>query len=449
MQNSNPNAPLNGVMATGNERFDPPANAMISRFCPRCFFKFLSDFKSRFGDGVWVVWLLCIALLATSCKTLSSRQISDPVPAVARLQAGAGIQDEVDRLARPLIQSGEVYGMTVGVLTPDGVTRTYGYGRTGRAGDDQPPRADTLFQVGSIAKLFVASVLARLVEEGELHYADTVRSILPPEVPLSKDIGELTLYELVTHTAGLPRQPLGLPQLRCVFSYVFTGRNLYGYIDKPYLYAYLRHHHLKSRKRRGCAYSNIGVGLLAHLIEVKTGRSMADLVGEKICGPLNLRDTVYTLDAGQQKRLAVGHVGDQPKFVRRGAPMAAWDMGEIMHPACGLYSTADDLLIFAGANLGLRHHPLEPLLAATHEVQIKTPEEDVAFGWLINYFEGGRSILYKHGMVSGYNVYIGMDPDTRVAVVVLFNTFNWNEKIGHNLVLRLSGAFAAGAAGLK
>ena len=399
---------------------------------------------SHVGHGIRLALLLAVVLPVASCKTYSSRQVSNPAPAVARLQAGAGIQDEVDRLAKPLIQSGEVYGMIVGVLTPDGVTRTYGYGKTGRAGDELPPRADTVFQVGSISKLFVATVLALLVEEGRLHYSDTVRSILPPEVPLNKDVGELTLYELVTHTGGLPRQPSGLTQLRYFIAYLFTGRNLYGYIDRSYLYDYLRHYHLKPRDQRGYVYSNIGAGLLAHLIEVKTGRSIAELVREKICGPLNMRDTVYALDAGQQQRLAVGHAGDQPKFIWRNSPMTAWDMGEIMHPVGGLYSTTDDLLVFARANLGLLHHPLEPLLASTHQVQLTTPDEDVALGWLINRFDDGRSvILYKHGMVSGYNAYVGMEPDTRVAVVVLCNTFNWNDKIGHNLVLRLSGAFAA------
>ena len=417
---------------------------MIFRSFPRWLLGFLPGFKPRFGNGIRLALLLAATLSAASCKTYSSRQVSDPRPAAARLQAGAGIQEEVDRLAKPLIQSGEVYGMTVGVLTPDGVTRIYGYGKTGRIGDDQPPRADTVFQVGSISKLFVASVLALLVEEGQLHYEDTVRSILPPEVPLDKDIGELTLYDLVTHTAGLPRQPSGLTQLRYFIAYLFTGHNLYGYIDKPYLYEYLRHHHLKPRGQRPYAYSNIGAGLLAHLIEVKTGRTIPELVREKICGPLNLRDTVYTLDAGQQQRLAVGHAGDQPKFIRRNSPITAWDMGEIMHPVGGLYSTTDDLLIFARANLGLLHHPLEPLLASTHQVQLTTPAEDVALGWLINRFDGGRSVvMYKHGMVSGYNAYVGMEPNVRVAVVVLCNTFNWNDKIGHNLVLRLSGAFAS------
>jgi CubicO group peptidase (beta-lactamase class C family) len=383
--------------------------------------------------------LLGTTLLATSCGTLSSRIVSDATPAVQRLHAGGSIKKEVDRLAQPLIASGEVYSMVVGVLSPDGSTQNYGYGLPGRPGNTQPLTGDDIFQTGSVSKLFVAAVLAVLVDEGQLHYEDTVRGILPPEIPVKAAIGDLTLQELVTHTGGLPRQPMGLTQLRYVLRYLFTGHNLYGYIDKAYLYDYLRTCRIKPKGQRKCAYSNIGVALLAHLIEVKTGRSFPDLVSEKICGPLKMRDTVFHLNADQQKRLAVGHVGDQPKFLRRNTPTESWDMGEIMRATGGLYSTVNDLLIFAKANLGLLNHPLEPRLAETHQVQLKTPDEDVALGWLVNHFDNGRvTLFYKYGMVSGYNAYIGLNLEKRIAVVVLSSNFNWNDKIGHNLLLRLS-----------
>jgi len=290
----------------------------------------------------------------------------------------------------------------------------------------------------------VASVLAILVDEGQLRYEDTLRSILPAEVPLSATVGELTLQELVTHTGGLPRQPMDRTQMFYFARYLFTGHNLYGYIDKAYLYDYLRTYHVKPKAERKYVYSNIGVALLAHLIELKTGRSLPDLVAEKICRPLNMRDTAFYLNSDQRRRLAVGHVGDQPKCMFRNTPMDSWDMGKIMRATGGLYSTVNDLLIFARANLGLLNHPLEPRLAETHEIQLKTPEEDVALGWLFNYFDNGRvTLLYKHGMVSGYNSYIGLNVNKRIAVVVLSSNFNWDDKIGHNLLLRLSDGLPA------
>ena len=70
-----------------------------------------------------------------------------------------------------------------------------------------------------------------------------------------------------------------------------------------------------------------------------------------------------------------------------------------------------------------------------------------ALGWIINYFDNGRRVLtFKDGMASGYRAYVGLDLDARVAVVVLSNKFSWDEKVGHNLLLRLAEARAGAAA---
>jgi CubicO group peptidase (beta-lactamase class C family) len=385
-----------------------------------------------------VLWI-GLSFLATGCRTSAARPVSDPAPAAARLQGGGSIGAEVDRLAHPLIESREVYGLSVGVLTPDGRTSTFGYGRTGTSGDAQVPGGDTIFQIGSVSKLFLTALLAKLVDEGALRYDDTVRGILPPEVRVEEEIGKVTLRELAINMGGLPREPFCLSQLRDFTVFSLTGRNLYAYLDKPYLYHYLRKKHVQPKEVRGYVYSNIGFGLLAHLIEVKTGRPYQELLEEKICRPLGLRDTTFVLNGEQQKRLAVGHVGAQPSLMRRGHPMKPWDMGEIMRPGGCLFSTVNDLLVFAKANLGMLHHPLEPLLASTQRVQLRQPTEDVAMGWLIDHLGDDRlKVAYKQGVMSGYSGYIGMNSESRIAVVVLYNTFSWDEKVGHNLILRLS-----------
>jgi CubicO group peptidase (beta-lactamase class C family) len=395
---------------------------------------------------VTTAMLLGLALLGASCKTYSSRDVSGAAACAMRLERGSSVEAEAAQLAQPLIDSGHAYGMAVGVLTPDGRTQSFGFGRTGLPGDASPPRADTIFEVGSVSKLCVTMLLAALVKEGRMSYQDTVRDILPADVPVSPAVGELTLYELVTHTGGFPRQPNNAIQGRYFISYLFTGKDLYGYITKPYLYEYLRTCRLPPKAPRHYIYSNIGLALLAHLLEIKTGQTLPVLIEEKICGPLNMRDTGFVLSAEQKSRLAVGHVGDQPKFMRRGAPMAAWDMGEIMQAAGGLYSTVNDLLTFSRANLGFLDHPLAPILASTHRAQLKTSAQDVALGWLINYYDDRRlAVLHLHGMVSGYMAYIGLDVEDRVAVVVLCNTFNWDDKVGENLILGLARALRSGS----
>jgi CubicO group peptidase (beta-lactamase class C family) len=384
-----------------------------------------------------------MGLLATGCQTFSRRLVSDPAPAAARLQAGGSIGAEVDRLAQPLIQRGEFYGLAVGVLTPDQRARVFGYGRTGRPDGAQLPDGDTIFQIGSVSKLFLTALLAVLVDEGVLRYEDSVRSILPPEVRLNEEVGKVTLYELATNTGGFPRQPFCLSQMWDFAAFLFTGSNLYAYFDKPCLYHYLRNKHLKPKQARQYLYSNIGFGLLAHLLEVKTGRALPQLLEEKICRPLRLRDTSFVLTAEQKRRLAIGHAGGQPRFMRRGHPIEPWDMGEIMRASGCLYSTVNDLMIFAKAQLGMPGYPLEPALASTQRVQLSRPTEDVALGWMVDYLGNDRlKITYKQGVVAGYSGYIGMDAQARIAVVVLCNTFSWDEKVGHDLVLHLSRGLA-------
>ena len=98
---------------------------------------------------------------------------------------------------------------------------------------------------------------------------------------------------------------------------------------------------------------------------------------------------------------------------------------------------------------GTVHHPLEPMLISMQHVRVKRTEADEGLGWSLNYFDEGRTILtYKHGMVAGYMAYIGMNTEKRIAVVVLCSNFNWDEKVGHNLLLRLSGAYPPGRASL-
>lgn len=381
------------------------------------------------------VLLLGLAVLTDGCTGYTNRLVLDPAPAVARLRAGGKIQAEVDCLAQPLVTNREVFNLAVGVLTPDGAVHHFSYGR------EPLPGPDTIFQIGSVTKVFVATLVALLVQDGQLRYEETVRDILPPDVKVSDSVGRLTIRQLVTHTSGLPRQPNNRKQMRYFWKFVFAGRNPYEFINRRYLFSYLRHYHLKPTPEPVYSYSSLGFGLLGQLIEMKTGRLLPDLVEGKICRPLNLHDTHFVLTEAERKRLATGHVGDQPKFLPRNRPIAGWDQGEVMRASGGMYSTVNDLMTFAKSNLGLLGQPLDARLAVTHEAQIKTLREDVTIGWVVNHFAAGdTTIHYMNGVLAGYSTYLGMDVRKRVAVVVLTSNFNWTDKIGHNLVLRLGAA---------
>jgi CubicO group peptidase (beta-lactamase class C family) len=388
--------------------------------------------------------LIFLGLAGAGCRTAATRQVSNPASAVARLRAGESIHAEADRLVKPLLASGEVFGMVVGVVTPDGATQCFGYGQTGRVGDTNAPGPDDLFQIGSVSKLFTEALLVQLEAEGKIRDDDTVRGILPTNLVISAEAGRLTVHQLATHTSGLPREPMTLSQLGSFLDYLITGHDLYAHLTIPYLQDYLRHAKPHPKTPPEFVYSNLGAGLLAYLITEKTGRPATDLIEDKICRPLHMNDSVFFLNPEQQSRLAVGHVGNQACWKPANCPLPPWDMGDLLRPIAGMYSSMNDLLIFARANLGMLHLPVESALAATHRLQIQTPSGGEALGWIINDFDDGRRVLtFKDGMVSGYCAYIGLDLNAHVAVVVLSNKFSWDEKVGQNLLLRLAETCAA------
>lgn len=355
------------------------------------------------------------------------------------LVAGSDLKAAVDALAQPLIDAQQTPGMVIGVLSADGQRQVFGYGLTGQP-DGKQPDGSTLFAVGSLSKGFLADVAALLVQDGSLHWDDTLEQLLPAHTPLSADAKQITLLQLATHTAGLPRQPMTPQTLGYFVEYLFTGNSFYRHYDRTYLLNYLADFEAPGQVEPH--YSNIGYGLLSHVLELRTGQKIDALLQARVLRPLRLNNSSYAPQqlAGYGQR-ALGHAGDQPKFMRRGQPVPDWQFTDILHGTAGLYSTADDLLSYAAAHL---RPGVEPKLAAalldTLHVRVDRPDEAAAVAWNVDSL-GGRKITYQVGFVAGYSSYLGLDTEHRTAVVVLQNSFNWaNGAIGHSLLLRLPSA---------
>jgi len=372
------------------------------------------------------------------CGTLHDTQWdTDSLPA-QRLAVTGDIGADIAALAQPMIDSKETTGMVVGVLTPDGKQQFFGFGSTHQEGGRRPD-GDTLFAIGSLSKGFLAATTAVLVQEGVLHWDDTLGALMPADVPLSPDAKRITLRQLATHTAGLPRQPMTERTFLYFLEYLFTGENFYRHFDRPYLLSYLA----TFRNSRGGVpeYSNIGYGVLGYVLELKTGNKVDALVHEKVLDPLHLQRTGYAPEQlpGYGER-ALGHSGDQPKFVRRGALVPDWHFTDIMTGSAALYSSARDLLTYAGAHLySSGDDVLDAGLRDTLKVHFDRPQEAAASAWFVDDI-GGHKIINQVGVVAGYTAYVGIDAENRTAVVVLQNNFNWTNRIGHRILLRMAEA---------
>lgn len=376
---------------------------------------------------------------STGCANLSSNVLTENAAELDTIyDRHHDLKELVDRLARRPIETGHNVGIVVGILDETGNKHVFSYGKTSISSDVSPD-GNTVFAIGSLTKSFVALLLQDLIKDGSVDPAETVGDILPHESDFSAAAKKITLYQLANHASGLPRQPNNFRMFVSLINYSFTGENIYRHIDKQEMYGFLREYTPDEEDIGAYRYSNIGMALLGHLIEVKTGKTLPDLLTERILRPLGLNDTTYALDEEKAARLAMGYVGASPFFVPRNTPVANWEMDDILKGAAGLYSTVNDLLTFAQYRIGISGIPVVNVpvnhgIFDLHRQQF----HPVSLGWDIDEFEDGKRIVFQHGMIAGYTAYIGVEEEKGLAVVVLYNNFDWDDEIGHNLLLTLA-----------
>src|SRR5207247_4789477 len=144
--------------------------------------------------------------------------------------------------------------------------------------------------------------LEEMVEPGAMKLAAPAAKYLPESVKVpSHNRKQITLLNLGTHTAGLPRDPSNLTPTRGLPENAFADYN----VQK--LYAFLSSFALDREPGSKFEYSNVGMALLGHILALKTGTNYEALVVERICRPLKMNSTRITLTPELQARLARGH----------------------------------------------------------------------------------------------------------------------------------------------
>ncbi len=251
-----------------------------------------------------------------------------------------------------------------------------------------------------------------MVERGEMKLDNQVAKYLPESITVPTHNGkEMTLLDLAAHTSGLPRDPNNLTPTRGL------PENAFADYSAERLYGFLRGFTLRRDPGAQFEYSNVGMALLGHVLSCKAGTNYESLVIERICRPLKMDSTRITLTPELKARLAIGHD-------RLGKPTPNWDF-QVYDGAGGLRSTANDLLKYISANLGLVKSTLAPLMEKTHVIRNKgtATHGDTAMAW-VNRGEGyqsGMELLGHAGATGGYETFIGFDKKQRRGVVVLCN----------------------------
>jgi CubicO group peptidase (beta-lactamase class C family) len=296
-------------------------------------------------------------------------------------------------------------GIVVGVIDSAG-RRIVAYGKTAK--DGKPVDADTVFEIGSVTKVFTSLLLADMVQRGEVTLTDPVSKYLPPNVKVPERGGKkITLVDLATHTSGLPYMPTNF--------HPKDPANPFADYTVLQLYEFLATVELPRAIGSKYEYSNLGGGLLGHALARRAGTDYETLVRTRILEPLGMKNTAITLSKAMRERLATGHDAALQ-------PTSNWDLPTLAG-AGALRSTANDLLTFVGANLGLQKSPLASSMAAMLATRRPTgiPALEIALAWHISALNG-HEIVWHNGGTGGYRTWIGFDPKSRTGVVVLSNT---------------------------
>ncbi len=318
-----------------------------------------------------------------------------------------GLATELEALGRPLIDGGLVPGYVLGIQLGDQAW-IQGYGSL-TPGGEMAPDAHTLFEIGSISKVFTGILLADAVERGVLELDDPVneRLDLAGDAPFHlPTFGEqpIRFWHLSTHSSGLPRLPTN-----------FNPKDP----DNPYadytledLKSFLETYELPRAPGKTFAYSNLGAGLLGNVLAIGENTTYPELLAERITGPLGLESTRCRIDGELAGRVAPGYDSD-------GEPHASWDL-PLFQGAGGVRSDMTDMLRFARANLHPEETPLEEALKLAQEVHFRDPKgPTLGLGWFVG---GGGSTRFHTGQTGGYHSYLALVPGKDLAVVLLANS---------------------------
>jgi D-alanyl-D-alanine-carboxypeptidase/D-alanyl-D-alanine-endopeptidase len=300
---------------------------------------------------------------------------------------------------QPFLESELISGLVVG-LYDGGKLEIYGFG-AGPGG--KPPTGSTLFEIGSVTKVFTGILLADAVQRREVSLDGPVSELMPPgiTVPTGNKVA-ITLRHLMVHSSGLPRVP---PSLTAPRPDPYAG---YG---EEHLYRDLLATELESPPGTRISYSNYGVGLLGFALGRKIGGGYAAALQERVLKPLGMRDTYFGFPPGAPR--AEGTDEDLQ-------PALPWTF-DALAGAGALVSTARDQLRLIDAELDAlagSKLPLRAPLRLTQESQLEEVGANAGLGWVID--REGR--YWHNGGTGGFHSFVGFDPKSRRGVVILAAT---------------------------
>lgn len=342
--------------------------------------------------------------------------------AIARPATPANVEQTVDKTVQSLMAKYDIPGVAVGIVDR-GKKHVFVYGQASIE-DDRPVTSSTLFELGSVSKLFTAVLGSYAEQQGKLSLIELVQDIEPDTRGTS--IGESSLLNLATYTAGgLPLQfPDGIQQL-----------------DQGL--AYYKHWQPDYSPGTHRLYSNPSVGLFGYLVAKRLNGEFPDLIEQALLPALDLRSTYISVPPEKMGDYAYGYKDSQRIRVSPGLFDAE---------AYGIKSSIADMTHFIelALNPDLAPSPFSNAIRVTQKIRFAAGDLNQALGWELYAYPPsltalrkgnspemifkpnavdavtsattqGNFYLNKTGSTNGFGAYIAVIPAKEIGIVLLAN----------------------------
>jgi CubicO group peptidase (beta-lactamase class C family) len=314
-------------------------------------------------------------------------------PGYAQTLDKAKLDQFLDRLAE------KNKGMGSLTIAKDGnviYTRAIGYSQINGT-EKKPLTAASRFRLGSITKMFTATMILQLVEEGKLKMTDTLDKFLP-QVP---NAGKITIAQLLGHRSGIPdvrRERDGQTRVNTIP------------MAKDEMLALIVKATPAFEPDTKQSYSNAGYYLLGLILEKITGESYTEALEEKISAKIGLKDTSLAtgnIDVNKNEALTYSRIGGDWKPVTETHPTLLFSAGAIV-------STPGDMAKFI-------HALFEGKLVSRETLdQMKTMRDGTGFG-MITFKLAGKTFYGHGGAADNYGAWLAYEPEEKLAIAYTTN----------------------------
>lgn len=267
----------------------------------------------------------------------------------------------------------------------------------------------SVFEIGSISKVFTSTLLASFVIDGNIKLNETINDYL--KTPLNNST-EITFVSLANHTSGLPGLPSNLDLTKV------NPENPYKEYKEKELKEYLTKQ-LELSNKGEYQYSNLGAGLLSYTLCEIDNNTYEDLLQKKIFSKYVMRNS--TAEINKIKGNLVKGLNNEGKEVPN------WELS-ILAGAGGIFSTAEDLSHFAVAQFDYSNKELKLTREKTFEIN---DNMDIGLGWHILKSQSDNLWYWHNGGTGGYSSSMVIDENSKNGIIILSNVSAFNPNMGN------------------